>query len=370
VWLWDVEDKKYLDCLSAYSAVNQGHCHPKILSAITQQAAQLSLCSRAFHHDQMGRFLKTLCEFSGFEKALLMNSGTEAVETALKIIRKWAYKIKAIPQDKAEIIVVGNNFHGRTISIIGFSTEKLYREDFGPFTEGFKIIPFGDIDSLNSAISDKTAAVLMEPIQGEAGILIPPKGYLLEVQKLCKKNNILLALDEIQTGFCRTGKRFCFQHELSEIPDLIIVGKALSGGFYPVSAVLSSHEIMDVIKAGEHGSTFGGNPLACAVSNAAIEVLVNEKLDYKAKIMGEYLITQLQKINSPKISEIRGRGLMIGVDINPKFGKAREYCEKMLEQGILIKDTRSQTLRIAPPLVIEKDEVDFLVNTLKNVLLA
>ncbi len=368
VWLWDVHGKKYMDCLSAYSAVNQGHCHPKILSALTEQAERLTLSSRGFHNDQMGAFLQELCEFSGFEQALPMNSGAEAVETALKIARKWGYKVKGIPDSKAEIIVANNNFHGRTISIISFSTEESYRDGFGPFTPGFKILPFGDLSAIEKCINSNTVAILLEPIQGEAGILLPPEGYLLGVQKLCKRNRILLALDEIQTGLGRTGKRFCFDHELTEIPDILILGKALSGGFYPVSAVLSTREIMSVIKPGEHGSTFGGNPLGAAVSRAALKVIHDEKLAERAQEMGQHLMSRLKKIQHPRIKEVRGRGLMIGVEINSQHGAARVYCEKLMKEGVLVKDTHEQTLRIAPPLVIEKDEMDWLLERLEKVL--
>jgi ornithine--oxo-acid transaminase len=368
VWVWDAEGRKYLDCLSAYSAVNQGHCHPRILEALKDQAAHLTLSSRAFHNDQMGAFLKKLCDFADFEQALPMNSGAEAVETALKIARKWGYKKKHVAEDAAEIIVAADNFHGRTVTVVSFSSEPSYREGFGPFTPGFKVVPYKDAAAIEAAITERTVAVLLEPIQGEAGIIVPPAGYLLEVQKICHKHQVLFCLDEIQTGLGRTGKRFCFDHELRESPDILILGKALSGGFYPVSAVLADRDIMSVIGPGEHGSTFGGNPLGSAVAKAALDVLVDEKLAERAAELGEYLMVKVGQFRHPRIKEVRGRGLLVGIEIKKGHGAAREYCEKLMQEGVLAKDTHEQTIRIAPPLVIKKREIDWLLERLDKVL--
>ncbi len=367
VWVWDVEGRKYLDCLSAYSAVNQGHCHPKIAKVVTEQVQRLTLTSRAFRNDQLGLFYQKLVEISGLPRVLPMNSGAEAVETALKAIRKWAYTVKGIPKDQAEIIVCANNFHGRTITIISFSTEDQYREGFGPLTPGFKIIPFGDADALKAAITPNTAAFLVEPIQGEGGIIVPPRGYLEAAEAICRENNVLFVLDEIQTGLGRTGKMFAHQYENVK-PDGLIVGKALSGGFYPVSAFLATEELMGVFKPGDHGSTFGGNPLAAAIGRAALEVLVDEKLPQRAAEMGEYFMAGLRGISSPHIKEIRGKGLLIGVELHREAGGARRFCEALAQEGILSKETHEHVIRFAPPLVITKEEIDWALERIAKVL--
>ena len=367
VWVWDVDGKKYLDCLSAYSAVNQGHCHPRIANVVAEQARRLTLTSRAFRNDQLGLFYQKLVEISGMPKVLPMNSGAEAVETALKAIRKWAYTVKGIPEDQAEIIVCANNFHGRTITIISFSTEEQYRRGFGPLTPGFKIIPFGDVDALKVAITPNTAAFLVEPIQGEGGIIVPPEGYLEAAEKVCRENNVLFVLDEIQTGLGRTGKMFAHQYENVK-PDGLIVGKALSGGFYPVSAFLATEELMGVFKPGDHGSTFGGNPLAAAIGRAALEVLVEEKLPERAAEMGEYFMEGLRKIKSPHVKEIRGKGLLIGVELKHEAGGARRFCEALAQEGILSKETHEHVIRFAPPLVIGKEEIDWALTRIEKVL--
>ena len=367
VWVWDVDGKKYLDCLSAYSAVNQGHCHPRIANVVAEQARRLTLTSRAFRNDQLGLFYQKLVEISGMPKVLPMNSGAEAVETALKAIRKWAYTVKGVPEDQAEIIVCANNFHGRTITIISFSTEEQYRRGFGPLTPGFKIIPFGDVDALKAAITPNTAAFLVEPIQGEGGIIVPPAGYLEAAEKVCRENNVLFVLDEIQTGLGRTGKMFAHQYENVK-PDGLIVGKALSGGFYPVSAFLATEELMGVFKPGDHGSTFGGNPLAAAIGRTALEVLVEEKLPERAAEMGEYFMEGLRKIKSPHVKEIRGKGLLIGVELKHEAGGARRFCEALAQEGILSKETHEHVIRFAPPLVIGKEEIDWALTRIEKVL--
>jgi len=364
VWVWDVNGEKYLDCLSAYSAVNQGHCHPKILEAMIGQAQRLTLTSRAFRNDQLGLFYKELCELTHSHSVLPMNSGAEAVETVIKTVRKWAYRVKGVPEDQAEIIVCENNFHGRTITIVGFSTDENSRAGFGPFTPGFKIIPFGDTKALYEAITPHTAGFLVEPIQGEAGVKIPPAGYLKEARAICTKNNVVLILDEIQTGLGRTGKLLAEEHEGIEA-DLTLIGKALSGGFYPVSAVLSNTEVMSVLHPGEHGSTFGGNPLACAVSRMALRVLVEEGMIENATRMGDYFLAGLKQIQNPLIREIRGRGLMIGLELRPEAGGAHSYCQKLKEQGILCKDAHDHIIRIAPPLVITQDVVDWALERIE-----
>jgi ornithine--oxo-acid transaminase len=368
VWVWDVEGNKYLDCLSAYSAVNQGHCHPKILAAMVDQAKRLTLTSRAFRNDQLGLFYEELCELTHSHRVLPMNSGAEAVETVIKAVRKWGYQVKGIPPGRAEIIVCANNFHGRTITIVGFSTDPQSREGFGPFTPGFKIIPFGDAKALEEAVTPHTAGFLVEPIQGEAGVLIPPPGYLREARDICTRHKVVLILDEIQTGLGRTGKLLAEEHEGIEA-DVTLIGKALSGGFYPISAVLSNHEVLGVLRPGEHGSTFGGNPLACAVARAAIRVLVEENLVENARVMGEHLLSGLRSIRNPLIKEIRGKGLMIGVELQPEAGKARAYSEKLMDLGILCKDTHEHTLRFAPPLVITRQEIDWALDRLEQVLM-
>lgn len=365
VWVWDVEGKKYMDMLAAYSALNQGHCHSKIVEALKTQAEKLTLTSRAFHNDQMGPFMEKLCKLTGFKKCLLMNSGAEAVETAIKAARRWGYIKKKIAKDKAEIICCANNFHGRTVTIVGFSTEKLYQDGFGPFTPGFKIIPYGDAKALGKAVTPNTAAFLVEPIQGEGGVLIPPAGYLKSVRELTRKNNVLLIADEIQTGLGRTGKMFACDHE-NVRPDILIVGKALSGGLYPVSGILADNEVMDVFVPGNHGSTYGGNPLGCAVGIAALDVITQEKLPQRSHELGQYFLGELRKIKHPAIQEIRGRGLFIGVEIKKEFGAARPYCEKLMELGILAKETHEQVIRFAPPLVITKEEIDWAMERIKK----
>lgn len=367
VWVQDVEGNRYLDCLSAYSAVNQGHVHPKILAAMLEQAGRVTLTSRAFRNDQLPLFYKELSEITGYEMSLPMNSGAEAVETALKLARKWAYTVKGVPRHQAEIITAAGNFHGRTISIISFSTESAYRDDFGPFTPGFVTVPYGDAAAIASAITPNTAAVMLEPIQGEAGVIIPPVGYLKKVAEICKKNDVLLIADEIQTGLCRTGKLFASQHE-DVRPDMIIVGKALSGGFYPISAVLADKAIMGLFKPGEHGSTFGGNPLACAVARAALKVLLDEKLSERSAELGRYFLDQLAEIPSRHIKEVRGRGLLIGVELNHESGGARRFCEELQKKGILAKETHDYVIRFAPPLVIDRETIDWALPRIREVL--
>jgi ornithine--oxo-acid transaminase len=364
VWVWDVEGKKYLDCLASYSAVNQGHCHPKIMETMREQAGKLTLTSRAFRNDQLGLFYKELCELTNSHKVLPMNSGAEAVETVIKAVRKWGYTVKGVPRDKAEIIVCENNFHGRTITLVGFSTEEHYREGFGPFTPGFKIVPFGDIEALQAAITPNTVGFLLEPIQGEAGIIIPPAGYLKKAKAVCEKNHVVFILDEIQTGLGRTGKLLAEQHDDIEA-DITLVGKALSGGFYPISAVLSNTEVLGVLRPGEHGSTFGGNPLACAVARTALKVLIEESMIENAARMGAYFLGELKKIKSSHIKEVRGRGLMIGVELFPEAGGARAYCERLMSHGVLCKETHDDIIRFAPPLVIKQDEIDWALERIK-----
>jgi ornithine--oxo-acid transaminase len=364
VWVFDVEGRRYLDCLAAYSAVNQGHCHTRILDTMMEQAQKVTLTSRAFRNEQLPLLYKELHELTGFAAALPMNSGAEAVETALKTARKWGYKVKGIPEDKAEIIVCANNFHGRTISIVSFSTDEQYRDGFGPFTPGFKVIPFGDANALRAAVTPNTCAFLVEPIQGEAGIVIPPTGFLKQAAEICKQNNVLLMADEIQSGLGRTGKLFAYMHE-GITPDVLIVGKALAGGYYPVSAVLSSHEILGVFKPGDHGSTFGGNPLGCAVARTALKVLVEEKLVERSAELGAYFLGLLRTLKSPNLKEVRGVGLWIAIEMN---GPARPYCEALKEVGILCKETHDRVIRIAPPLVITREEIDWAFHRIEQVI--
>ncbi len=363
VWVWDVSGKKYIDMLSAYSALNLGHRNEYIIKRVKEQLNRVTLTSRAFHNDKLPIFLKKVCKFSGFEMALPMNTGAEAVETALKMARKWGYLKKGIQRNKAQIIVAENNFHGRTISIISFSTEKQYKEGFGPFTPGFKIVKYGDISSLKNAINKNTVAVLIEPIQGEGGIIIPPKGYLKEVRKITKRNNVLFMLDEIQTGLSRTGKKFAYEWERIK-PDVLILGKALGGGVIPVSVVLSSKSVMSVFRPGDHGSTFGGNPLGAAAGIAAIEYLEKSKLADRALEMGEYFIKELRKIKSNHIKEVRGKGLLIGVELNTP---ARKYAEMLMKEGVLCKETHEYVLRFAPPLVIKRSEIDWAIRKFKKI---
>lgn len=366
VWVWDVDGKKYLDCLAAYSAVNQGHCHPKIIDVIQKQAGKLTMTSRAFRNDQLGLFYKELCELTNSHKIIPMNSGAEAVETMIKAVRKWGYTVKGVPKDKAEIIVCENNFHGRTITLVGFSTETHYRQYFGPFTPGFKVIPFGNARALEEAITPNTVGFLLEPIQGEAGIIIPPQGYLKKAKAICEKNHVVFILDEIQTGLGRTGKLLAEQHEGIEA-DITLIGKALSGGFYPISAVLSNTEVLGVLRPGEHGSTFGGNPLACAVARTALKVLIEEKMIENAAIVGTYFIEALKQIRSPVIKEVRGRGLLIGLELLPEAGGARKYCERLMSIGLLCKETHENIIRFAPPLIIKEEEIDWAMERINTV---
>lgn len=367
VWVWDTEGNRYLDCLSAYSAVSQGHCHPKILAAMVEQARRLTLTSRAFHNDQLALFYEEIAALTGSHKVLPMNSGAEAVESAIKSVRKWGYEVKGVPDGQAEVIVCANNFHGRTLGIVGFSTDPETRTHFGPFAPGFRIIPFGDAAALQDAITPNTVAFLVEPIQGEAGVIIPPAGYFTEVRQLCTANNVMLVLDEIQTGLGRTGKLLAEQHEGIEA-DVTLLGKALSGGFYPVSAVLSNNDVLGTLRPGQHGSTFGGNPLACAVARAALRVLVEEGMIENAARQGARFLEGLKGIRANTIREVRGRGLMLAVELHPEAGSARRYCEALRGKGILAKDTHEHTIRIAPPLVITSDQVDWALERLATTL--
>jgi len=364
VWVYDVDGKKYLDCLAAYSAVNQGHCHPRIMQAVVDQVKRVTLTSRAFRNDQLPQFFKLLHDLTGYDMSLPMNSGAEAVETAIKAARKWGYTVKGIPKDEAEIIVCADNFHGRTTTIVSFSTDAQYRDGFGPLTPGFRIIPHGDAAALEAAITPNTAAFLVEPIQGEAGIIIPPEGFLKEAEALCKANNVLFICDEIQAGLGRTGKLFAHQWD-GVRPDMVIIAKALSGGYYPISAVLADKAVLGVFKPGDHGSTFGGNPLACAVACAALQVLIDEKLIERSAELGAYFLAKLRTLKSPIIKEVRGRGLWIGLELTCA---ARPYCERLMEEGMLCKDTRDHVIRLAPPLVITREEIDWAVEKLKKVL--
>lgn len=367
VWVWDVDGKRYMDCLSAYSALNQGHCHPRLVAIVKQQAEKLTLTSRAFHNAQTGPFFQELAELCQMEMVLPMNSGAEAVETAIKTARKWGYTKKGVEADKAEIIAFENNFHGRTVTIVGFSTERQYRAGFGPFTPGFRIVPYGDIAALRQAVGPNTVAILVEPIQGEAGVVVPPQGFLRAVRELCAAENILLIADEIQTGLGRTGRLFCCQHE-GVVPDMYILGKALGGGFYPISAVVSSKEILGVFQPGDHGSTFGGNPLACALAREALRILVEEKLPERAREMGDYFLAKLHEIKSPHVKQVRGKGLLIGVELKPEAGRARPFCEKLMERGMLCKETHEMVIRFAPPLVIKREEIDWALARVAAVL--
>lgn len=367
VWVWDVDGNKYMDMLASYSAVNQGHCHPKIVAALKTQAEKLTLTSRAFHNDQMGPFMKKLCEMTGFSKCLLMNSGAEAVETAIKAARRWGREKKGLAADAAEIIVCSNNFHGRTVTIVGFSSEASYQQGFGPFTPGFKIVSYGDASALEKAITPNTAAFLVEPIQGEGGVILPPAGYLKKVREICSAHNVLMMADEIQSGLGRSGKLFAYEYENIR-PDCLIVGKALSGGVYPVSGFLANDEVMSVFVPGNHGSTYGGNPLGAAVGLAALKVIEEEHLVERSHELGEYFKSELKKISNPAIREVRGRGLFIGVEIKKSHGLARPYCEKLMAAGILAKETHEQVIRFAPPLVITKEEIDWALEKIRPIL--
>ncbi|MBW1635633.1 MAG: ornithine--oxo-acid transaminase [Deltaproteobacteria bacterium] len=368
IWVWDVDGNKYMDCLAAYSAVNQGHCHPVILKAMMDQAEKLTLTSRAFRNDQLPFLYEELCKLTNSHKVLPMNSGAEAVETAIKCVRKWGYEVKGVEKDKAEIIVCADNFHGRTLAIVGFSTDENARANFGPFAPGFKTIPFGDADALDETITENTVAFLVEPIQGEAGVIIPPAGYLKRVREICTEKNVILILDEIQTGLGRTGALLAEEHEGIEA-DLTLIGKALSGGFYPVSAVLSNREVLEILKPGQHGSTFGGNPLACSIARTALKILIDENMIENSREMGEYFLSELKKIKNRQIKDVRGRGLMIAIEFHDGTeGGARAVAEKLKVLGILCKETHTYTIRFAPPLVIKKDEVDWALKRIRQVL--
>jgi len=364
VWVYDVEGRKYLDCLAAYSAVSQGHCHPKIMETVVQQAQRLTLTSRAFRNDQLPLLCKELHELTGMDMVLPMNSGAEAVETALKAARKWGYIVKGIPEDKAEIIACANNFHGRTITLVSFSTERQYRAGFGPFTPGFTVIHYDDAEALRCAITPNTCAFLVEPIQGEAGIILPHEGYLRACFEICRQNNVLFVADEIQSGLGRTGKLFAFMHE-GVRPDMVIIGKALSGGYYPVSAVVASREVLGVFMPGDHGSTFGGNPMACAIARAALRALVEERMVERSAELGSYFLQKLKTLRSRYIKEVRGRGLWIGIELH---GVARPFCEALREEGILCKETHDHVIRIAPPLIITREEIDWAFERFAKVL--
>lgn len=368
VWLEDVEGKKYMDFLAAYSAVNQGHCHPRLIKAMEKQAARLALTSRAFRNDQLPLLAKELCELTGYEMMLPMNSGAEAVETAIKAARKWGYKIKGVADDKAEIIVCDGNFHGRTITIITFSPEKQYRDGFNPLTPGFKMIPFGDADALERTITPNTVAFLVEPIQGEGGVVVPPDGFLMKSKQICEKNNVLFIADEIQSGLGRTGKMFACEHEGVKA-DMVTIGKALSGGMYPVSATLASQEIMNVFSPGDHGSTYGGNPLACAIAREALKIIVDEKLCERAAELGDYLMERLRKIKSPHVDFYRGKGLWVGIVLKKEASGARRFCEALKGLGLLAKETHVNIIRLAPPLVITKKEIDWALERIEQALM-
>jgi ornithine--oxo-acid transaminase len=367
VWVWDVEGNRFLDCCAAYSAVNQGHCHPRIVQALVDQASRVALTSRAFRNDQLGPFCQEICELTGFERVLPMNSGAEAVETAIKASRRWAYTVKGVAADRAEILVFDGNFHGRTTTIVGFSADEEYREGFGPFTPGFRILPYGDAEAVERAMNPNVAAILVEPIQGEAGIVVPPEGFVSRLSEIARANNALLVTDEIQAGFGRTGALFAYQHD-GVRPDIVIVGKALSGGMYPVSAILADDPVMSVFTPGSHGSTYGGNPLAAAVARAALKVLTEERLVERSAELGDELMSRLRAIDSPYVAAVRGKGLWIGIVLNERGGGARPFCEALQREGVLCKETHETVIRVAPPLTITRDEIDWLVERLEKVL--
>jgi ornithine--oxo-acid transaminase len=367
VWVWDVEGKKYMDCLAAYSAVNQGHRHPAIVRALKEQADRLTLTSRAFRNDQLGPLCAELCKLSGFARFLPMNTGAEAVETAIKAARKWAHTVKGVADDRGEILVFNGNFHGRTTTIVGFSSEEQYRHGFGPFTPGFRLLPFGDAKAVESAITPETVAILVEPIQGEGGIVIPPAGYLRRLRELATANHVLLILDEIQSGLGRTGKLFCYEHEGIR-PDIVVIGKALGGGCIPVSGILADDDVMGVFAPGDHGSTFGGNPLACAVARAAVRVLVEEGMIERSATLGSYFLQRLRALTSRYVKEVRGRGLWIGLELTENAGGARRFCEALEKEGLLCKETHFNIIRFAPPLVITRDEIDWALERIAKVL--
>ena len=367
VWVWDVDGRKFLDFLAAYSAVNQGHCHPRIIAALKQQAERVTLTSRAFRNDQLGPFCAEITSLTGFARVLPMNSGAEAVETAIKAARKWAYTVKGVAADRAEIVAFAGNFHGRTTTIVSFSTDEQYRDGFGPFTPGFKVVPYGDAEAAARAITPNTAAILVEPIQGESGIVVPPAGFLVRLRELATANRVLLLADEIQSGLGRTGRLFAYQHEGIR-PDVVIIGKALGGGCVPISAILADDEVMGVFKPGDHGSTFGGNPMACAIARAALAVLVDEGLIDNSARLGDYFMERLVALKSKYVKEIRGKGLWIGVELKPELGGARAYCERLRDRGLLCKETHVDTIRFAPPLVITREEIDWAIERIAEVL--
>ncbi|MDE2851612.1 MAG: ornithine--oxo-acid transaminase [Acidobacteriota bacterium] len=367
VWVWDIDGRRYLDCLAAYSAVNQGHCHPRIVEALIRQSRKVAVTSRAFHNAELGAFFRDVCELTGFERALPMNTGAEAVETAIKLARKWAYTRKGVPSGEAEILAFANNFHGRTTTIVGFSSEPQYREGFGPFTPGFELLPFGDASAARAAVGPETAAVLVEPIQGEGGIVVPPDGFLAELREVCSERDALLIVDEIQSGLGRTGRMFAHEHDGIR-PDVMLLGKALSGGLYPVSVVVADAEIMDVFQPGDHGSTYGGNPVGAAVARAALAVLREERLVENSARLGEHALGRLRGVRSPLVREVRGRGLWIGIELHESAGGARPYCEKLATQGLLCKETHDHVIRFAPPLVIGREELDWALDRIEEVL--
>ena len=369
VWVWDIDGRRYLDCLAAYSAVNQGHCHPRIVDALVRQSRKVAVTSRAFHNAELGAFFRDVCELTGFERALPMNTGAEAVETAIKLARKWAYTRKGVRPGRAEILAFANNFHGRTTTIVGFSSEPQYREGFGPFTPGFELLPFGDASAARAAVGPNTAAVLVEPIQGEGGIVVPPDGFLTELREVCSERDALLIVDEIQSGLGRTGRMFAHEHDGIQ-PDAMLLGKALSGGLYPVSVVVADAEIMNVFEPGDHGSTYGGNPVGAAVARAALAVLQDEGLVENSARLGEYALGRLRSVRSPLVREVRGRGLWIGVELHESAGGARPYCEKLARQGLLCKETHDHVIRFAPPLVIGREELDWALDRIEEVLTA
>ncbi|MFV2071425.1 MAG: ornithine--oxo-acid transaminase [Thermoanaerobaculales bacterium] len=367
VWVWDTDGNRYLDFLAAYSAVNQGHCHPRLVKVMQEQAHRVTLTSRAFRNDQLGPFCRELCEITGFDRVLPMNTGAEAVETAIKAARKWAYTVKGVPTDEAEILVFEGNFHGRTTTIVGFSSDEEYRFGFGPFTPGFRILPYGNADAVAAAMHDKVAAVLVEPIQGEAGVVIPPEGFLRRLREITREHNSLLVMDEIQSGLGRTGKLFAFEHEGIR-PDIVIIGKALSGGMYPVSAIVADDEVMGVFHPGEHGSTYGGNPLGAAVAREALKVMVEEEMVRQSAEKGAYFLERLQAVDSKHVKEVRGRGLWIAIELNDEAGGARRFCEALQDEGLLCKETHATVIRVAPPLTVSRDEIDWAVERIGKVL--
>jgi ornithine--oxo-acid transaminase len=368
-WVWDVDGNRYIDFLAAYSAVNQGHCHPRLVKTMVEQACKVALTSRAFRNDQLGLFCKELAQLTGFARVLPMNTGAEAVETAIKATRKWGYTVKGVPDGEAEVLVFAGNFHGRTTTIVGFSTEEDYRSGFGPFTPGFRILPYGDVRAVERAMSPNVVGVMVEPIQGEAGIVSPPPGFLRRLRELTEQHRALLVVDEIQSGLGRTGKLFAYEHE-GVRPDIVIIGKALSGGMYPVSAIVADDEVMGVFKPGQHGSTFGGNPVGAAVAREALRVLVEERLAERSAELGEYFMSRLAEIKSPHVDQVRGKGLWIGVVLKPEAGGARRFCEALQRRGLLCKETHENVIRIAPPLTITREEIDWASDQIRDTLMA